>query len=197
MRKKLWINLALALVIPGLLFTASCVKKVVKKDVALTQQAEDEAVKEAAEKAKQEELARQRAIEEGRLREEAAASYAEETPKIVIDAFEAYKKSSFEDAAKIWYKGSPMENDTTTKMNLKSGITKIETIYGKMIGYEVLDFLKISPSTNRTYAVILYEKGPLFMYVDCYKSPNGWIIPELVFNPRAHMILPREVLFEQ
>lgn len=40
MRKKLWIILALLLVIPGLLFTASCAKKVVKSELAVT---EDEA----------------------------------------------------------------------------------------------------------------------------------------------------------
>jgi peptidoglycan-associated lipoprotein len=74
MRKKLWIILALAFIIPGLLFTASCGKKVVKDDAALAQQAEDEAAmkaKEAAEKARQEELAQQRAIEEERLKEKA------------------------------------------------------------------------------------------------------------------------------
>ena len=72
MRKKLWIILALAFIIPGLLFTVSCAKKVVKDDASLAQQAEDEAAmkaKEAAEKARQEELARQQAIEEERLKE--------------------------------------------------------------------------------------------------------------------------------
>ena len=69
MRKKLWIILALAFIIPGLLFTASCAKKAVKDDAALAQQAEDE--KAMAEKAKQEELARQQAMEEERLKEEA------------------------------------------------------------------------------------------------------------------------------
>ncbi|MBW2603734.1 MAG: peptidoglycan-associated lipoprotein Pal [Deltaproteobacteria bacterium] len=71
MRKKLWIILALAFIIPGLLFTVSCAKKAVKNDAALAQQAQDEATRVAAEKAKQEELAQQRAIEEERLQEEA------------------------------------------------------------------------------------------------------------------------------
>jgi peptidoglycan-associated lipoprotein len=78
MRKKLWINLALVLVIPGLLFTVSCAKKTVKADTALTQQAEDDAAAAAAaaEKARQEELARQRALEEQSLKEEAARKLA-------------------------------------------------------------------------------------------------------------------------
>jgi len=127
----------------------------------------------------------------------ASISYAEETPKIVVDGFEAYKKSGFEDAAKIWYKGSPLKNNTNLTMNIKSAITKIETIYGKMIGYEVLKNLEISPSISRAYAVVLYEKGPIFIYFDCYKSPKGLIIPEIVFNTKAQMILPREVLYDQ
>lgn len=67
MRKKLWIILALAFIIPGLLFTVSCAKKAVVDDAAMAKQAEnDDAMKakEAAEKARQEELARQRAMEE-------------------------------------------------------------------------------------------------------------------------------------
>lgn len=72
MRKKLWINLALIIIIPGLLLTVSCAKKTVKEEASLTQQAQDEAAKKAAaEKARQEELARQRAIQEENLKEEA------------------------------------------------------------------------------------------------------------------------------
>ncbi len=70
MRKKLWISLALLLVIPGLLFTVSCAKKKIKSEPSITQTAEDEAAKKAAEKAKQEELERQRALEEERLKAE-------------------------------------------------------------------------------------------------------------------------------
>jgi len=71
MRKRLWIVLALTLVIPGLLFTASCAKKVVKEDTTMEQMGEDEAARRAREAAEQEELARQRALEEERLKEEA------------------------------------------------------------------------------------------------------------------------------
>jgi len=74
MQKKMWIILALAFIIPGLLFTVSCAKKAVKDDAAMMKQAEDQdamKAKEAAERAKQEEMERQRAIEEQRLKDEA------------------------------------------------------------------------------------------------------------------------------
>jgi len=62
MRKKLWICLALLLVIPGFLFTVSCAKKTVKSDTDVTKASEEESV----------EAAKKRAIEEERLREEEA-----------------------------------------------------------------------------------------------------------------------------
>ncbi len=80
MRKKLWISLALVLIIPGLLFTASCAKKTVKSDITTDQKAQEEAEIRArmeAEKAKQAEMdaqmekTRLNALEEQRMKEEA------------------------------------------------------------------------------------------------------------------------------
>jgi peptidoglycan-associated lipoprotein len=83
MRKKFWIVLALTLIIPGFLFTASCAKKAVKEESMTSQQAEQEAAmkKEAAEKAKQEEMAKQRAMQEEKLKEEARMK------QMAMDAF--------------------------------------------------------------------------------------------------------------
>lgn len=69
MRKRLWISVALLLIIPGLLFTTSCAKKKIKSDTAMEQKTDDDAATSAAEKAKEEELARQRDLEEQRLKE--------------------------------------------------------------------------------------------------------------------------------
>jgi len=71
MRKKFWIHLALLLVIPGLLFTASCAKKTVKSDTSATAAEEQRASEEAATQAQQE--------REQQAAAEAAAQIAEET----------------------------------------------------------------------------------------------------------------------
>jgi peptidoglycan-associated lipoprotein len=84
MRKKFWISLALLLVIPGLLFMASCAKKTVKSEASVSEMPKteaavtSEAVKseaatakedaEAAARARAEELERQRKLEEERLK---------------------------------------------------------------------------------------------------------------------------------
>jgi len=120
-------------------------------------------------------------------------SYADDTPKIVISGMEAYKTSGFEGAFAIWLKGSPLENDKTTMTNLKGAITQIEATYGKMKGYEVLRVVKISTATTRTYAEIRYEKGPLFLYVDCYKTATGFVVPMMRFHTEADKLLPEDI----
>lgn len=78
MQRKLWISLALLLVIPGLLFTVSCAKKTVKSSAdtkAVADTASEEAIAatkarqtaiKAAEDAKKEELARKAAQDAAR-----------------------------------------------------------------------------------------------------------------------------------
>ncbi len=95
MRKRIMICLALLLVVPGLLFFTSCAKKTVQSEPTLTQQPQqpqvqpesaqdDAAAILAAEKANQEELARQKALEEEQLKTAAAeAAEAEQSEAMV------------------------------------------------------------------------------------------------------------------
>jgi len=64
MRNRMWIALALVLVVPAMLFTASCAKKAVGPTTTTEKKMTDEAAKQA-----EEEAARQRALEEQRLKE--------------------------------------------------------------------------------------------------------------------------------
>ena len=124
----------------------------------------------------------------------AAASYAEDVPKLITSGLDAYKTTGSAEAFTIWLKGSPLEADKTAMASLKDSFTQVEAMYGKMIGYEVLRTVKISSRTNRVYAEIQYEKGPLFMYLDCYRSLNGWIVPMMKFHTDADKILTNEPL---
>jgi len=123
-------------------------------------------------------------------------SFAVEPPAIFEQGLNAFKKSGHEEAFNILLKGSPLENDMTTMMNLKGGIVKIESAYGKMIGHELLKSFQISPSVIRAFAILLFEKGPVYMYADCYKGNAGWVIPEIKIHTSAHFILPKQLLFQ-
>jgi peptidoglycan-associated lipoprotein len=83
MRKNIWIYLALLVVIPGLLFTVSCAKKVVQseptaeEETAAPEETTEDADAAAAEKAAQEEAARQAQLKaEEELRQQQLAEQA-------------------------------------------------------------------------------------------------------------------------
>jgi peptidoglycan-associated lipoprotein len=64
MRKKLWVSLALAFVIPGLLFTVSCAKKaVMEPEVVVVVEEDDAGAKATAEQTAAEEAARKAAMD--------------------------------------------------------------------------------------------------------------------------------------
>jgi peptidoglycan-associated lipoprotein len=70
--KRMWIILAMLLIIPGLLFTVSCAKKTVSSEPSMTETtAADEAARQA-EMEKQQEMERQKQLEEERLAAERA-----------------------------------------------------------------------------------------------------------------------------
>ncbi len=75
MQKKLWVNLAVLLLVSGLIVFTGCSKKTIKSDTSMQQSEEEAAMKaRAAEKAKQEEMERlqqEKAAQEARLKEEA------------------------------------------------------------------------------------------------------------------------------
>ena len=86
MRKKLWVLMSLMVIVPGLLFTVSCAKKIVQSEPVAEEAAAEAVVDEAAlaaqekaaqEKAAQEEAARQREMQaEEELRQTQLAEQA-------------------------------------------------------------------------------------------------------------------------
>ncbi len=107
--KRMWIIVALFLVAPGLLFTVSCAKKKVVSEPGIS-----EADKAAAEKAREEELARQRALEEQRLKEE-----------------EAMRKKLAEERARFENEDIYFEFDSATLLPMAQEILKKKAQYLK------------------------------------------------------------------
>jgi peptidoglycan-associated lipoprotein len=97
MRKRFWVCFALLLVIPGLMLTASCAKKQIPSEPAVTVAPEEDA--EARRLA--EEQARLRALEEQRLREERATMAARERFENQDIHFEFDKSSLLPEAQAI------------------------------------------------------------------------------------------------
>ncbi len=114
-------------------------------------------------------------------------------PDIITKGFEAYKTSSSA-AVEVWFKGSPLNDDLTTKAKLLSALGDFEKGYGKFIGYEIYKTVALTPSTEVVYAVLKFEKGPVWFSFNLYKPTDTWIIPTLNANQNPQQVLPQSLL---
>jgi hypothetical protein len=114
-------------------------------------------------------------------------------PQIVTAGFAAYESKGSRAALAVWLQGSPVSNPATTEQMIAS-LAPIEAAYGNVIGHEIVRVVQVSPSLRRVYAIIRYERGPLFIYFDCYHTGKDWIIPMFLTNTRAAEIFPASLL---
>lgn len=177
MKKKFWIRLTLLLIIPGMLFTVSCSKKAVKPDDA--GQSEQE---------RQDELARQRAIEEEELnaakRQEMTARQQFTSEDVYFEFDSAALTFEARDVLKRkteWLRTNPDGNILieghcdergTTEYNLALGDQRAQSAKRFIIN------LGISPA--RLSTVSYGEEKPL----DPGNSEEAW-----AKNRRAHFVI--------
>ena len=173
MRKKMWISLALILVIPGLLFTASCAKKTVKSDAAMAEKAEAE---------------KQRAIEEERLKGTESAVMAAKKAFVNEDVYFEYNRYDLLPAAQEvlrtkaeWLQRNPQapvyieghcDERGTNEYNLALGDRRAESAKSFLVDLGI--------SSSRLTTISYGEERP----IDFDQNEEAW-----AKNRRAHFVI--------
>jgi hypothetical protein len=103
----------------------------------------------------------------------------------------AYQQSGASAAIKAWSLDSPIADKGGEAQH---AFEQIEAGYGHMIGYEVLAVVPIASHVLRSYVIILYESGPAYIWFDCYKKPDHWVMTGFLFNVKPDLILPPALL---
>jgi hypothetical protein len=117
---------------------------------------------------------------------------APDVAPIVRAGLDAYKAGNAATALTTWFKGSPVPEQST--LAARGVLEQIESSYGRMVGYDVLQVAALGPHVTRSYIVLLYEKGPLYAWFDCYKTGDQWIMTGFLFNTKPDLILPPNLL---
>jgi len=118
-----------------------------------------------------------------------------EVPAIVTRGLEAYRANGLSGALEVWLAASPVGDNATAKAGMLTGLAPLETVYGKMVGWDIVDVIEVSAHVRRVYVVVRLERGPLYGFFDCYqKASDDWIIPGVLFHAKAQEILPPRYL---
>lgn len=123
----------------------------------------------------------------------AQARAADDVPPVVISGLNVYRTNSLQAAYEIWSKGT-LEHDKASREAAVTGLTQVESIYGKMTGYDIVKVVPIGAVVKRVYFVVHYEKGPVYAYFDCYNAGEKWMVSDLLFHTKANLVFPASLL---
>lgn len=121
------------------------------------------------------------------------AKAADDVPSVVISGLNTYRTNSLKAAYEIWSRGT-LENDKASREAAVSGLTQVESIYGKMTGYDIVKVVPVGAVVKRIYFVVHYEKGPVYAYFDCYNTGEKWVVTDLLFHTKANLVFPASLL---
>jgi peptidoglycan-associated lipoprotein len=202
MRKSVWIYIGLVVILPGLLFTVSCAKKVVQSEsTAKDTVATDEADMAAQEQAAQEEAARQlemqaeEDLKQTQLAEQAAKEEEMERAKIAAmqtfmneDVYFDFDSSAIEDMAKDvlarkaeWLRMAPGSSVIIEGHCDERGTSAYNIALGDRRAESAKAFLVDLGIDANQLSTISYGEERL---VDMGKNEESW-----VKNRRAHFVV--------
>ena len=120
----------------------------------------------------------------------AAPLAAQDPPPIVIDGLKAVVRSGIDTAVVVWFKGSPVQDDTASAAQITGAFAKLPAWFGKPFDYDVLKTYLLGTHLKRTYAIVLFDGGPLYFRFDYFLGPKGWTMQHLDFNTDRVKIVP-------
>jgi len=122
------------------------------------------------------------------------AAQAADLPPIVSKGFDAYQTNGAAAAIDGWLAGSGFVGQAALRGNLIQGILNVESSFGHYAGYDVLKIVTLGTRVRRVYAIALYDRGPVYIYFDCYHAADGWVLSMIQVNAKASEILPADML---
>ncbi len=115
-------------------------------------------------------------------------------PDVVTRGLAAFRAMGARAALPILLKDSPAAGDPRSVSSTVEALDQVREALGAMQGHDVLRVSQLGAHTSRTYVVLLFERGPIYAYFDCYLTKNGWIVSSFQYNGKPEVILPEFLL---
>mgnify|MGYP005989876231 CR=1 FL=1 len=113
---------------------------------------------------------------------------AAKTPEVVVEALEAYKAAGHQGFFNRLVQFGPLKDDPKNQLN---GFLHRANSLGFYRDHEVVRCQALSNRVTRTYLIIHYTEGVLFLRVDSYLPPEGRnVTTTLKWSTDSEAILP-------
>ncbi len=116
-----------------------------------------------------------------------------DVPPIAAAGLDAFRAAGADSAIAVWIRGTSFDTPAT-RASLGQGFARMAEQTGRMVGYDVVRVLPVGTHVRRVYAVLHYERGPAYLYLELYRRPEGWVTQTVEFNASPEDVFPVALL---
>jgi hypothetical protein len=110
-------------------------------------------------------------------------------PDIVQVGIDSFRVHGFRAAVSGWLRGSGLLKSGAPHDETLKVFQDLENAFGQFRDAEVLRVVDMGARMRRTYLAILYETGPGFMTIDCFKADNSWLVFNFTIGAKPDPVL--------
>ena len=118
---------------------------------------------------------------------------AQPPPAVVLNGLMALADQGPILAVDTWFRGSRLENDAGTKQTFVEQFQIFGQAAGAVVGHDLIAVHELSPNYSTTYAIIRYERDPLFIAIEAYNGTDGWRLINIEFNDKVAEVFPASI----
>lgn len=122
-----------------------------------------------------------------------AAQERGESPSVVTAGLEEFVAAGADSAIAVWLRGATFDTPAT-RASLGQGFARMAEQRGPMLGYDVVRVHPVGARVRRVYAVLHYEAGPGYLYLELFQTPGGWVTQAVEFNAAPEEVFPPGLL---
>src|SRR5690606_26156369 len=108
------------------------------------------------------------------------------------NGYRAWAESGPADAVRLWLEGSVINSG---REELVGALGRLEGMFGRVRGYEVMREVMLAPSLKRIYVLALHTNAPSYGYFDCYHTGGRWTVTNIQLHSKASEILPPDAFW--
>src|SRR3984893_16812116 len=119
-------------------------------------------------------------------------------PPCVAQGLELAKYGGLLSAIDFWAQFPPLNQNYSPEDRLKNSrtIERLQAGFGPVKSHSILAIDEINSQQKTVWVALYYQRGVFYLRLQCYRSPEDWVVTEFSYGSNPHKLLPESLLLQ-
>ncbi|HEV2045056.1 MAG TPA: hypothetical protein VGQ95_00480 [Chthoniobacterales bacterium] len=119
-------------------------------------------------------------------------------PQLVTQGLQLAQFGGLLSAIDFWAQFPPLNQNYSPEQRLKvtREVERLQNGFGPVKSHSILAIDEINSQQKTVWVALYYERGVFYLRLQCYHSPENWVVTEFSFNSNPHKLLPESLLLQ-